>query len=446
MGVMSTDTLHTAATGPEDEVVDLCRDLIRIDTTNYGDNSGPGERAAAEYVATSLADVGVEGTIYESEPGRASLVARIEGSDPNRTDALLMQGHLDVVPAAAEEWKHHPFSAEVAEDCIWGRGAVDMKNMDAMILSVIRHRLRTGRRPARPIVLAFLADEEAGGAKGAHWMVDNHAEWFDGCTDGVSEVGGYSLTIDDDRRLYVIQTAEKGLEWMRLTVEGTAGHGSMVPEDNAVVELAEAIARLGRHQWPVQLTPTVQRFFAAASEVYGVELDPNDPDQLRATFGSIARIIGATLRNTTNPTMLDAGYKHNVIPRRAEAYVDARVLPGERENFFAVLDDILGPRVRREPVVSDIAVETDFDTPIVEAMESALLAHDPGTSIVPYMMSGGTDAKSFSQLGIRNYGFSPLRLPPELDFAGMFHGVDERVPVEGLRFGTRVLDHFLDLA
>lgn len=443
---MTTEAPNNLDAGPAAEVVELCRDLIRIDTTNYGDNSGPGERAAAEYVAGSLDEVGVETTLYESEPGRSTVVARIDGSDPTRNDALLMQGHLDVVPAAAEEWKHHPFSGELAEDCIWGRGAVDMKNMDAMILSVIRHRLRTGNRPARPIVLAFLADEEAGGGKGAHWMVDHHPEWFESCTEGVSEVGGYNLTIDDDRRLYVIQTAEKGIEWMRLTIEGTAGHGSMVPEDNAVVELAEAVARVGRHQWPVQLTPTVQRFFDVASEAYGVTLDPNDPQQLHATFGTIARIIGATLRNTTNPTMLQAGYKHNVIPRRAEAYVDARVLPGERENFFAVLDDILGPRVRREPVISDIAVETDVDTPVVDAMERSLLAHDPGASIVPYMMSGGTDAKSFSQLGIRNYGFSPLRLPPGMDFAGMFHGVDERVPVEGLKFGAQVLDHFLYLA
>jgi acetylornithine deacetylase/succinyl-diaminopimelate desuccinylase-like protein len=431
---------------PEDEVVDLCRDLIRIDTSNYGDDSGPGERKAAEYVAEKLADVGLEPTMLESAPGRTTVVARIDGADPSRQDALLIHGHLDVVPANAADWTHDPFAAIVADECLWGRGAVDMKDMDAMVLSVIRDRLRTGRLPARPVVLCFLADEEAGGILGSHWVVDHHPDLFEGCTEGISEVGGFSLTVRDDLRLYLIETAQKGIDWMRLTVEGTAGHGSMVNDDNAVTELAEAVTRLGRHEWPLRITPAVREFLDAASEAYGVELDAADPGALVRTLGSMAKIIGATLRNTANPTMLKAGYKHNVIPGRAEAYVDGRFLPGHEEEFRATLDAVLGPRVRREVLVSDIALETSFAGDLVDAMSAALRAEDPGAVPVPYCLSGGTDAKAFSLLGIRGFGFSPLRLPPDLDFAGMFHGVDERVPLDGLRFGARVLDRFLDLA
>lgn len=428
------------------EVVDLCRDLLRIDTSNFGDSSGPGERKAAEYVAEKLAEAGLEPIVFESEPGRTTVVARVEGADPARSDALLMHGHLDVVPADAADWTHDPFSGEIADDCLWGRGAVDMKDMDAMILAVVRDRLRTGRRPARPLILAFLADEEAGGGLGAHWAVDHKPELFEGATEAISEVGGFSLHVNDDVRLYLVETAEKGIDWMKLTVTGRAGHGSMVSTNNAVTELAEAVARVGRYQWPVRLTPTVRSFLEEASDAFGLEFDPDDPERLLGQLGNLGRIIGATLRNSTNPTMLKAGYKHNVVPGRAEAYIDGRFLPGQEAEFAATLDDLLGPNVQRESLVHDIAVETSFDGPLVDAMSAALLAEDPGARTVPYCMSGGTDAKSFSLLGIRNFGFSPLMLPPDLDFAGMFHGVDERVPVDGLRFGARVIDRFLDLA
>ncbi|HEU0214595.1 MAG TPA: M20/M25/M40 family metallo-hydrolase [Jiangellaceae bacterium] len=439
-------TERTARPGADAEVVDLCRDLIRQDTSNYGDGSGPGERKAAEYVAEKLADVGLEPTLLESQPGRTTVVARLDGSDRARSDALLVHGHLDVVPADAAEWTNDPFSGEITDGCLWGRGAIDMKDMDAMILAVVRDRLRTGRMPARPVVLCFTADEEAGGILGSHWVADHHPELFEGCTEGISEVGGFSLTVRDDLRLYLVETAQKGIEWMRLTVDGTAGHGSMVNHDNAVTELAEAVARLGRYEWPLRMIPTVRSFLDAASEAYGVALDPEDGEQLVRTLGNVAKMVGATLRNTATPTMLKAGYKHNVIPGRAEAMVDGRFLPGHEEEFHATLDEILGPRVRRDVLVSDIALETEFTGDLVEAMGAALLAEDPAARTVPYCISAGTDAKAFSGLGIRGFGFSPLRLPPDLDFAGMFHGVDERVPVDGLRFGARVLDRFLDLA
>lgn len=436
-----TDTAR-GVTG-EDEVVDLCRELIRFDTSNYGDHSGPGERKAAEWVAGKLAEVGLDPQIFESHPGRASTVARIAGEDPSRP-ALLIHGHLDVVPANAQDWTHHPFSGEVADGCVWGRGAVDMKDMDAMTLAVVRDRLRSGRRPPRDIVLAFLADEEAGGKFGARHLVDHHPDLFEGVTEAISEVGGFSFTVNEQRRLYLIQTAEKGMHWMKLTVAGTAGHGSMIHRDNAITELSEAVARLGRHTFPVRVTKTTRAFLDELGDALGTELDPEDMEGTLARLGGIAKLIGATLSNTANPTQLGAGYKVNVIPGEATAHVDGRFLPGYEEEFLADLDKILGPKVRREDVHSDKAVETTFDGALVDAMQSALVAEDPAAKAIPYMLSGGTDAKSFDELGIRGFGFAPLKLPPELDFAGMFHGVDERVPVDGLKFGVRVLDRFID--
>ncbi|MFD5967532.1 M20/M25/M40 family metallo-hydrolase [Streptomyces sp. NPDC060311] len=439
---MSDSGTARSVTG-EDEVVDLCRELIRIDTSNYGDHSGPGERKAAEYVAEKLAEVGLEPKIFESHPGRASTVARIEGEDPSRP-ALLIHGHTDVVPANADDWTHHPFSGEVADGCVWGRGAVDMKDMDAMTLAVVRDRLRSGRKPPRDIVLAFLADEEAGGTYGARHLVDHHPDLFEGVTEAISEVGGFSFTVNEQRRLYLIQTAEKGIHWMKLTVAGTAGHGSMIHRDNAITELSEAVARLGRHKFPVRVTKTTRAFLDELGDALGTELDPEDMDGTIARLGGIAKLIGATLSNTANPTQLGAGYKVNVIPGEATAHIDGRYLPGYEEEFLADLDRILGPHVRREDVHANKAVETTFDGALVDAMQSALVAEDPAAKAIPYMLSGGTDAKSFDDLGIRGFGFAPLKLPPELDFAGMFHGVDERVPVEGLQFGVRVLDRFID--
>jgi acetylornithine deacetylase/succinyl-diaminopimelate desuccinylase-like protein len=438
-----SDTGTAKGVTGEDEVVDLCSELIRIDTSNYGDHSGPGERKAAEYVAGQLAEVGLEPKIFESHPGRASTVARIEGTDPSRP-ALLIHGHLDVVPANAADWTHHPFSGEVADGCVWGRGAVDMKDMDAMTLAVVRDRLRSGRRPPRDIVLAFLADEEAGGTYGARHLVDNHPELFEGVTEGISEVGGFSFTVSEERRLYLIQTAEKGMHWMKLTVAGTAGHGSMIHRDNAITELSEAVARIGRHKFPVRVTKTTRAFLDELGDALGTPLDPEDMEATLKRLGGIAKFIGATLSNTANPTMLNAGYKVNVIPGEATAHVDGRFLPGYKEEFLADLDRILGPNVKREGAHSDKALETTFDGALVDAMQSSLLAEDPTAKAIPYMLSGGTDAKSFDDLGIRGFGFAPLKLPPELDFAGMFHGVDERVPVEGLKFGVRVLDRFID--
>jgi len=427
----------------EDEAVEMCRDLIRFESVNDGTGRGKGEREAAEYVAGKLAEVGLEPQVFESAANRTSVVTRVQGEDSSR-DALLIHGHLDVVPAEPKEWTYDPFAAEVAEGCLWGRGAVDMLDMDAMTLAVVRDRMRTGRKPPRDVVLAFVADEEAGGVFGAQWLVENQPQLFEGCTEGISEVGGFSLSVDDDTRLYLIETAQKGMAWIRLTAEGKAGHGSMLSSDNAVTELCEAVARLGRHEFPLHMTRTVRRFLDEVSDAFGVEIDAEDTKQTLAVLGPMARIVGATLRNTANPTMLDAGYKHNVIPGRAHAMVDGRFLPGFEDEWERELDAVLGERITREYVHYDIALETEFEGALVDAMVGSLKAEDPGARAVPYTLSGGTDAKSFSKLGIRGFGFSPLRLPAGLDFSGMFHGVDERVPLDALGFGVRVLDRFLD--
>jgi acetylornithine deacetylase/succinyl-diaminopimelate desuccinylase-like protein len=422
----------------QDEVVDLCRDLIRIDSSNPTSN----ERKAAEYVAEKLAEVGLEPQIFESEPGRASVVARMAGADQSR-GALLVHGHLDVVPANAEHWSVDPFAGEIKDGCLWGRGAVDMKDMDAMSLAVIRQWAREGRKPPRDLVIAYVADEEAGGSKGARYLVDEHADLFEGCTESISEVGGFSIQLRDDLRLYPVQTAQRGMAWMKLIARGRAGHGSLVNDANAITALAEAVARIGRYEWPVRLTATVEAFLAEVGDAIGVELDPHDLSPVADKLGAVTALVAATVRNTANPTMLDAGYKVNLIPQEATAHIDGRFLPGYEDEFYATIDELLGPDVRRETVHGDIALETSWDGDLVDAMKESIHAEDPQGKAVPYCLFGGTDDKSFSLLGIRGFGFSPLRLTPDLDFAGMFHGVDERVPLEGLKFGVRVLDRFL---
>jgi acetylornithine deacetylase/succinyl-diaminopimelate desuccinylase-like protein len=428
----------------EDEVVELASELIRIDTTNTGDpDTVTGEREAAEYVAAKLSEVGFEIEMIESgAPRRDNVFCRLPGADPSR-GALLVHGHLDVVPADPTEWSVHPFSGAVQDGYLWGRGAVDMKDMVVMIIAVARRFQRDGVVPPRDLVFAFLADEEAGGEYGAKWLVENRADLFEGCTEAVGEVGGFSLTVGEQQRVYLIETAEKGIAWMRLNARGKPGHGSFLHEDNAVTKVAEAVARLGNHTFPLTLTDTVRAFLDQMSQITGLEFPEDDLEGSLRKLGPLSRIVGATIRDTANPTMLKAGYKANVIPSNAEAVVDCRVLPGRQKAFLREVDELLGPDVTREWITDLPPLETTFDGPLVEAMAAALCTEDPDARIVPYMLSGGTDAKHFAELGMRCFGFAPLRLPPELDFASLFHGIDERVPLDALRFGARVLDTFL---
>ncbi|KUI29606.1 hypothetical protein AU196_04615 [Mycobacterium sp. IS-1742] len=438
-------------TGPADEVVELVSSLIRFDTSNTGDPATTkGEGDCARWVQAQLTEVGYECEYLDAgAPNRGNVFARLPGADPSR-GALMIHGHLDVVPAEPADWSVHPFSGAVSDGYVWGRGAVDMKDMCGMMIAVARHFKRAGIVPPRDLLFAFVSDEEHGGTYGANWLVDNRPDLFDGVTEAIGEVGGFSLTVPrrdgGERRLYLIETAEKGLSWMRLTARGRAGHGSMVHDDNAVTAVAEAVAKLGRHQFPLVLSDTVEQFLDAVAEETGYSFDVDSPDLEGsiAKLGGIARIVGATLRDTANPTMLKAGYKANVIPQTAEAMVDCRVLPGRKEAFEREVDALIGPDVVRSWERDLPSYETTFDGDLVDQMNASLLALDPDARTVPYMLSGGTDAKSFQRLGIRCFGFIPLRLPPELDFAALFHGIDERVPVDALEFGAQVLQHFLE--
>ena len=432
------------------EVVDLVSRLIQFDTSNTGDlETTKPEADCAKWVAEMLEEVGYETTYVESgAPGRGNVFARLQGA-PSDRGALMIHGHLDVVPAEAADWSVHPFSGTVRDGYVWGRGAIDMKDMVGMSLALARQFKAEGTVPPRDLVFAFLADEENGGRWGSHWLVDNRPDLFEGITEAVGEVGGFSLTVPTpdgrERRLYLVETAEKGLGWMRLSAKARAGHGSFLHDDNAVTILADAVARLGKHTFPLVLTDAVAEFLAAVTEETGLAFDPASPDidGTLAKLGSISKIIGATLRDTANPTMLRAGYKANVIPQTAEAVVDCRVVPGRQAEFEREVDALIGPDVTREWVTKLDSYETTFDGHLVDAMNDAILANDPNGRTVPYMMSGGTDAKAFARLGIRCFGFAPLKLPPELDFSALFHGIDERVPVDALTFGTAVLEHLL---
>ncbi len=435
-------TAYAPSYDPAGEVVELCRELIRMDTSNFGDDSGPGERKAGEHVAALLDEVGISSQLFEGGPGRTSVVAQWGGT-PGGEGALLLHGHLDVVPAVTEDWEVPPFSGEVRDGYLWGRGAIDMKDFDAMMLSVVRARARAGAVPERPIVLCFTADEEAGGMHGAHVLVEDHTEVLAHCTEAIGEVGGFSTTIRG-QRLYLIEAAEKGMAWLELTARGRAGHGSMTNPDNSVTRLAAAVARIGTHRWPVRLTPAMRTLLATVGEMAGTEVTPENVESLVQEFGDGARMVGAVIRNTCNPTMLDAGYKVNVVPTTATAYVDGRFLPGHEDEFFETLARLCGEGVERSVVSHQQPWETPYDGDLVDAMTRSLLAEDPGARVAPYLLSAGTDAKHFRRLGLRSYGFTPLRLPEDLDFSALFHGVDERVPVQSLEFGARVLDRLLE--
>ena len=425
----------------EEETIRICQELIRIPSVNYGEGKGD-EKAVAEYVVTSLAEVGITAITYESAPNRVNVVAKIKGSDSSRA-GLVVHGHIDVVPAEAKDWSVDPFSGEIKDGFIWGRGAVDMKNVDAMILAIVRKWAREGYVPPRDIVLAFFADEEAGSEYGSRYMTANHPEVFAGCSEAVSEVGGFSIALKNGKRMYIIETAQKGIHWLKLTAKGTAGHGSMINKDNALTELGEAVAKLGNHVWPQRYTSTVKSLFSSVAKLAGRKYDESDFRPLLEEFGPAAKMFGATLQNTANPTMLSSGYKANVIPQTASAVVDGRFLPGYEDEFNQTIREIVGPDIEIETLTRDISLEADFSGDLVEAMVQALMAEDPDAIAVPYMMSGGTDNKALSELGIIGYGFGPLKLPPDLDFFSLFHGVDERVPIDGLKAGVHMMERFL---
>ena len=426
----------------EEDCIQLLQELIRIPSVNFGEGKGD-EEAVARFVAAKLAEVGIESELIETAPKRFNVVARIAGADSSRP-GLVVHGHLDVVPANAADWQVDPFSGELRDGYIWGRGAVDMKDGDAMFLAIVRSWARTGYVPPRNILLVFFADEEAGSSYGSRWLVKNRPELFDGYSEAISEVGGFSVTITGGHRLYFIETAEKGIQWLEITTKGTAGHGSFINHDNAVTKLTRIITKIGSHVWPQRETATGAKFFGKIAELTGDVYHPDRATDLLKHIGGAARMMGATTQNTANPTIINAGYKANVIPGSATAVVDGRFLPGFEDELAETIKSLVGEDADITIQVRDKALEVDFSGPLVEAMIAAIKSQDPDGIPVPYLMSGGTDNKALSDLGIVGYGFMPVQLPADLDFFALFHGVDERIPVEGVKFGVRALLNFFE--
>lgn len=437
---MSAEIPEGDAVNRELEVVDVAADLIRFDTSNFGGGRSNGEREAAEYVGAYLERLGLPVEYFEPRPRRTNVMARVPGRDPSKS-ALVVHGHLDVVPAVAEDWSVDPFGGIVRDGMLWGRGAVDMKNMDAMILTAVAGILDAGRQPERDIIVTFFADEEDAGHEGAMLVVDERPEWFAGATEAIGEAGGFSITVADQHPAYLLQVGERSLVWLRLTARGTAGHGMNEHTDNAVTRLTRAIARLGETRFPVQLSPATTQLIKGLEEL--VDDGTTDPDALLRRTGPAARFLSSSLRVTANPTGLTAGYKHNVIPAVAYALVDVRTPPGTEEAALRQIQLIVGEDIEVEIVRQGVGLEEASSGLLYDTAVAALGREDPGVPVLPFVISGGTDNKALSRLGIAGYGFAPLRLPTGFDFFSKFHGVDECVPVDALTFGHRVLKDFL---
>ena len=437
------------------------RDLIRIPSVNPPDG-GPdvaagrdpsgGETAAARYCGELLEGAGIEAEVVEITPGRGSVVGRLRAEGTDRESPLVLLSHLDVVPVDAESWTRDPFGGELVGGEVWGRGAVDMKDMVAMELGVMLALARSGAELKRDVIFAAVADEEAGGTHGARGLVDARPELFhdaDGrpAAAALNEVGGYSMTLGD-RRYYTIQVAEKGIAWTRLRSTGTPGHGSMPHGDNAAIKLAAAVTALAADQdrRPARVIGVVGDFLRTLGLGEVAELAERDfGAATKALDASVAdpvlrRSLLAMMRDTATPTVLHAGKKVNVLPGSGEAEIDVRTLPGtDQAGFLAHLQDVVGEHATVEPVMTLPPVEWPEDTEIVALMTDALRAADPEGIPVPMMITPGTDAKALMDLGIPCYGFAPLRLEADVPFLSLFHGHDERVPVSALAFGLPVL-------
>ncbi|HLE59228.1 MAG TPA: M20/M25/M40 family metallo-hydrolase [Candidatus Limnocylindria bacterium] len=441
--------------------VDACvrhvRDLIRIPSVNPPDG-GDGETRAAAYCAEVLSGAGIEAEVLEETPGRGSCFARLPATVAHPEPPLILLSHIDVVPVEAAGWTRDPFGAELIDGVIWGRGAVDMKNMVAMELAVMLAMARAGGERRRDLVFAALADEEAGGSHGAGHWVTARPDLFS-AADGrpamaaLNEVGGYSMTIGG-RRTYTIQVAEKGIIWARLHTTGTPGHGSMPHADNAAVKLAGAVTRLASAPRPARVTPTVRGFFDALGLTAVADAAARGDDaEARALLESavsdpvLRRSLDAMLRDTVTPTVVRSGTKMNVIPGSGEGEVDVRTLPGtDQAALLAELQAIIGDEATIDAPLALPPVEWPADAPIVATMTEALRRADPDAGVAPMMITPGTDAKALATLGIPTYGFAPLRLDADTPFLSLFHAHDERVPVSAIAFGLPVLHEVVERA
>jgi acetylornithine deacetylase/succinyl-diaminopimelate desuccinylase-like protein len=431
-------------TAVQEEVTDYLRDLVRFDTTNPPGNELP----AAEYLRDVLAKEGFEPVVLESAPNRAQLVVRLKGS--GEAPPLLLLSHLDVVPVERDKWERDPFGGEVVDGVIWGRGTIDTKQLTAMQLMVLLLLKRQGITPRRDIIMAATADEEAGGKVGLGWLVENHWPLIE-AEYAINEGGGIGLDIGG-RRVYFIQTAEKGVCWMKLRATGKPGHASTPRDDNAVVHLAEALTRLARARLPQHRTKTVEAFIRglARTQKFPVSLlltlllNPTlEPFLLKQMAGRnelLTPLLRAMLHNTATPTVLNAGQKTNVIPSEAIAEVDGRLLPGQRpEDLLAELKPYLGDKIGVEFLMTSQPCEVDYHTPLYELCEQTLQKHDPGCAAVPFLITGSTDGRYLVRRGVKVYGFAPLQQESGSSLLEMAHGHNERLSVKNLMFGTQVL-------
>lgn len=430
-----------------DEALEHLKALIRIDTTN----PPGGETAACEYLKTALAKEGIDSEIFEKERGRGNLIARVKGDSSK--PPLLLQGHLDVVMAESDKWTHPPFAAQIADGYLYGRGAIDMKNMVAMELQTVLLAKRLGWPLKRDLIFAAVADEEAGCNMGSKFLVEEHGEKVK-AEYAIGEIGGFSIE-QRGKRFWPIGVAEKGVVWLKISVTGTPGHGAMPNNDNAVVKIARAAERIGKATLPLHLTEVVETFVNAMAEAQpkavgkilrqvvnpklsNIVLNHLIPDK------GVAKSLYASLHNTANATMIHAGEKINVVPGKAELWVDGRTLPGQgTEDFLREIKKVVGKDFEIEVINSMPPLTTDLNDPAYLAMKSAILRHDPEGVPVPYLVPGFTDAKFFSKTGAKCFGFSPMLLGAKEKFAELFHGHDERIPVEGFKKGLEI---FLDFA
>jgi acetylornithine deacetylase/succinyl-diaminopimelate desuccinylase-like protein len=433
-----------------EEVTRLLSELIRIDTTNPPGN----ETEAAKYLANVLESEGFDCELFESAPGRGSVVTRLKGSGGK--SSLLLLSHLDVVAANPAEWAIPPFSGQVKDGFVWGRGALDMKSMTAVEVMVLKLLKRKGVKLRGDVVLAATADEEKGGEAGAGWLVQNHPEKVR--ADCVINEGGGLAIPSNGRNMYTIQTSEKGILWLRIRAKGIPGHGS-VPggADNAILRMNRVVERLGNHRSRIMVVPTVRKFLdemvkenkALQQPLTSILQNPSASDQildgLAQTEKGLAEEIRAKLRMTIAPTIIHGGVKENIIPSECEAVFDCRILPGQTtaeamSQIKDLLKDVGLEKLEFETIQANEPSESPTKTPLYELIVDVIEEFDSQCQVAPTMLTGGTDSRFFRKIGSVCYGFQPMR--PDMPYSEIvktIHGVDERISVDNLVFGTSVL-------
>lgn len=423
------------------EVVELASELIAIDTTNSG-STVIGEQLAAECVADRLVEAGGRPELLAAAAGRDNVLLRIDGTDRD-LPGIVVHGHLDTVAADPDEWTVDPWSGLERDGCLWGRGAIDMKGSDAVMLAVARHWLDVGERPRRDVVFGWLADEEAGGTLGARWLLERHPDRFAGCRVAVGEIGGFGVPLGGGRTLYPLMTAERARARLDLSVRGRSRHSSISRGGDPVSTLARCLIALTDHEVDPAAAVAVDGLLQVLGPLCGMDLAKLPLPAALTALGPLAALVEPAIRHSMVPTMLTAGSAPNMVPGKASAVVDCRILPGRQAEFGADVERLIDGRAEHALTTLSEGFQAPFDHPVVAAMTEALRRADPGAITAPYLVSAATDAAHFAAAGMLTYGFTPLGLPIGFPLGTLFHGVDERVPIAGLRFGVQVLDDFL---